>query len=88
MHESISNCNDANDLLSHQLLQTAFTQKFGGVLFYCTEKKSSGQAFKNHSQSTVCLHLITRLERLILGLCFVLYCSENTILKIFPFKMH
>lgn len=26
MHEGISNCNDANDLLSHQLLQTAFTQ--------------------------------------------------------------
>lgn len=77
MHESISNCNDANDLLSHQLLQTAFTQKFG-VLFYCTEKKSSGQAFKNHSQSTVCLRLITRLERLILGLCSVLFRKHNS----------
>lgn len=48
-------------------------QKIDGVLFYWTEKNPSGQAFKNHSQSTVCLHLIMGLEQLTLGLCFVLY---------------
>lgn len=71
MHEGISDHNYAKDLLSHQLLQTAFTQNIDGVLFYGTEKKS-GQAFKNHSQSTVCLHLIMGLEQLTLGFCFVL----------------
>lgn len=39
MHEGISDHNYAKDLLSHQLLQTAFTQNIDGVLFYGTEKK-------------------------------------------------
>lgn len=93
MHKGLSDHNYANDLLSCQLLQTAFTQtKKLTVFFFIGLKKTSGQAFKNHSQSTVCLHLIMELEQLTLGLCFVLYsmagCGENTILKSLPFKMY
>lgn len=43
MHEGISDHNYAKDLLSHQLLQTAFTQNIDGVLFYGTEKKKVGK---------------------------------------------